>query len=280
LDSVTAMPSYKDRVRDIFEWIQLFGEQETDTITPAQIRAQRDKWLTVGPRTRTRGKERIVEHKPLAASSVNHRLRALENLFTVLWPGTPNPVRHVPEAEEPESLPRALSSELVDALFATLPAGKTTARLHVLRWTGLPAKTLMRLKAADVNLEAGVIYVPGRKKGKGSPSIVLPLLPDAVRAFQEVIAMRAWGEFSTSAMHSLVQRACAKAKLPKISPYQLRHTFATNFLAATKDLRSTQRALNHATLKTTLKYASAAVDPVLAAAFATMADAQKGGNFR
>jgi site-specific recombinase XerD len=101
-----------------------------------------------------------------------------------------------------------------------------------------------------------------------------------VRAFQEVIAMRAWGEFSTSAMHSLVQRACAKAKLPKISPYQLRHTFATNFLAATKDLRSTQRALNHATLKTTLKYASAAVDPVLAAAFATMADAQKGGNFR
>src|SRR5687767_5895563 len=73
LESVTAMTSYKDRVRHSFEWIALFGEQETDTITPAQIRAQRDKWLTVGPRTRTRGKERILEHKPLAASSVDRK---------------------------------------------------------------------------------------------------------------------------------------------------------------------------------------------------------------
>lgn len=275
LETVTAMASYKDRVRHIFEWISLFGEQETDSITPAQIRAQRDRWLTVGPRSRQRGKDRVIEAKPLSASSVNHRLRALENLFTVLWPGAPNPVRQVPEADPPESMPRALSAELIDKLFAVLPPGKTRARLKVLRSIGQPAKTLMRLKPADVDLEAGVIYLPARKKGKGTRGMALPLLPSAVDAFKELIAVRGWGEFSTSGMHSLVQRACTKADLPRITPYQLRHTFGTNFLAATKDLRATQQAMNHSTLKLTMRYAQAAVEPALAAAFATMAESEK-----
>src|SRR5688500_19682445 len=126
----------------------------------------------------------------------------------------------------------------------------------------------MRLKPGDVDLENGVMYLPVRKKGKGTQGVALPLLPQAVEAFQELIAVHGWGEFSTSGMHSLTQRACEKAKLPKITPYQLRHTFGTNFLAATKDLRATQQALNHSTLKLTLRYASGAVEPALAAAFA------------
>lgn len=275
LECVTAMPSYTDRVRHIFEWIALFGDQEADTITPAQIRAQRDRWLTIGPRSRQQGKTRIIEAKPLAASSVNHRLRALENLFTVLWPHSANPVRHVPEADPPETLPRALDATVVEKLFAVLPPGKTRARLQVLRAIGQPAKTLMRLKPADVDLELGVMYLPRRKKGKGKRGIALPLLPSAVEAFKALIEVKGWGEFSTSGMHSLVQRACAKHGLPKVTPYQLRHTFGTNFLAATKDLRATQRAMNHSTLDLTLRYAEAAVEPALAAAFAQMAEAEK-----
>mgnify|MGYP003393012043 CR=1 FL=1 len=275
LESVKAMPTYAERVRQIFEWIGLFGDQESATITPAQIRAQRDRWLTVGPRSRQRGKERIIEAKPLAASSVNHRLRALQNMWTVLWPGTPNPVRQVPEAEEPQIVPRALSASVINAVLAKLPPGKTVARLNVLRWTGMPAKTLMRLKAADVDLKRKLVYLPGRQKGKGTHGAVLPLLPQAVKAFKMLIRENGWGEFSASGMHSLVQKACESADVPRMNPYQLRHTFATNFLLATNDLRATQRALNHSTMKLTERYAHGAVEPAMVAAYAKMAKAQR-----
>jgi integrase len=266
------MPSYADRVRDIFHWIVLFDQQDCDTITPVQIRAQRDRWLTTGPRMRQKGKKKITEHKPLAASTVNHRLRALQNMWTVLWPQQPNPVRQVPEADEPTTVPRAMLPATVQAIFKHLPAhSKSRARLLVMFWTGLPGKTLMRLKREDVDLEAGIIYLPGRKKGAGTHGATLPLLPDAVKAFTELDAVHGWGEFSKSGLRSVFLRACAAAKVSDVTPYHLRHTFATNFLAATKDLRATQKALNHSTAKLTERYAMAAIDPVMLDAYAKMA---------
>lgn len=271
LESVKSLSSYTDRVQHIFEWMVLFGEQQCDTIEPVQIRAQRDRWLTIGPRWRQRGKTRVAEARPLSASSVNHRLRALQNLFTVLWPGLPNPVKDVAEVEEPAPIPRALSPAHVEAALACVPPGKTKARLAVLRWTGFPARTLMRLTPADVDLERRVVYLLGRKKGKGTRSTALPLLPQAVTAFRQLTREDAWGHFSTSAMHSVLARACAAAKVPAFSPYQLRHTFGTEFLLATGDLRATQRALMHSTSKLTERYAQAAVDPAMAAAYKQMA---------
>lgn len=275
LESVKGMPSYTDRVREMFEWVALFGDQDCDTIAAVQIRAQRDRWLTVGPRSRQRGKVRIIEAKPLAASSVNHRLRALRNMWTVLWPGTPNPVKDVPEADEPTPMPRALPAAIINAAFAKLPPGKTKARLNVLRWTGFPAKTLMRLSPADVDLETGLVYLSGRKKGKGTRGTVLPLLPAAIHAFKQIAKADAWGSFSTSGMHSLLERACAAARVPRFTPYQLRHTFGTNFLLATGDLRATQRALTHSTPKLTERYADAALEPALVTAYAKMHRAAK-----
>lgn len=276
LGSVTALITYKQRVQHIHEWIALFGDRETDTIASAEIRAQRDRWLTVGPKTFQRKGKQFQKAVPLSASSVNHRLRALENMWTVLWPGTPNVVRQVPEVQEPEAIPRALDYRVIEAIFAKLPAGKTKARLAVLRWTGIPASTLMRLSPEHVDLTRRLLWLPARKKGQGTRLKTLPLLPDAVKAFQQLAKANAWGAFSTSAMHKLFVAASRAAKIRiAVSPYQLRHTFGTNFLRATNDLRATQRALDHSTSRLTERYALSAVDPALASAFHRMAKATR-----
>lgn len=267
LAAVTAMPTYKERVQHIREWAALFGEQLTATITAVQIRTQRDTWLTVGPRTVYRKGKRVQLQLPLAPNTANKRLRALENLFTVLYPGQPNPVRQVPEAEEREGVIRAIPAGVVARIFAKMHPSPTKARLLVLRWTGLPAKSLMRLEAEDVDLRKRIMVLAGRQKGKGTKGRIMPLLPQAVAAFRELKREHAWGSFSTSAMYRAFKLACEKAGVKGVTPYDLRHTFGTEFLAATGDLRATQRALDHSTPTLTERYSRAALDPALAAAF-------------
>lgn len=277
LATVTALITYSERVLHIHEWIAYFGDQDPRTITAAQIRKRRDTMLMVGPKwvqRKVKGKrEWVALPVPLSAGSVNKRLRALENLFTVLWPGTPNPVRQVPEPEEPAAIRRALPAPLIVKLLAAMPPSKTRARLAVMRWTGLPHKTLGRLTPADVDLVHRRITLPGRKKGQGTRGRTLPLLPAAVTAFREFIRWHAWGLFSASGMHKSVQLACQKIGAPSVTPYQLRHTFGTEFLAATKDLRATQHALDHSTPRLTEAYAQASVDPALVHAYKQMAKA-------
>lgn len=278
LNTVTALHTYKERVLHIHEWTAYFGDQDPRTITSAQIRARRDSLLMVGPKwvQKREGKKIrwVALPLPLSPGSVNKRLRALENLYTVLWPGTPNPVRQVPEANEPSAQPRAIPAGWIPKLLAAMPPSKTKARLMVMRYTGLPHKTLGRLTPADVDLKRHRVTLPGRKKGQGTQGRTLPLLPGAVAAFKEFRKWNAWGAFSASAMYKSVQLACGKIGAPKITPYQFRHTFGTDFLAATKDLRATQHALDHSTPRLTEAYARAAVDPALAFAYKQMAKAQ------
>src|SRR4051812_25987901 len=50
LTSVQGMVGFKDRRRHIREWAALFGERPRAEIQAHEIRAQRDQWLTVGPK--------------------------------------------------------------------------------------------------------------------------------------------------------------------------------------------------------------------------------------
>src|SRR5690349_21074243 len=52
LAAVKALPTYKTRCRDIRLWVDEFGSRRRETIAPHEIRAVRDRWLTVGPRRR------------------------------------------------------------------------------------------------------------------------------------------------------------------------------------------------------------------------------------
>jgi len=294
LEAVRAMPSYKDRARDIGEWIAIFGDAPTADITATPIRTARDQWLTVGPKRIlecvTGEKPRwIAKPLPLSASTVNHRLRALENFFTVL--GKPNPVRDVPEAEEPDHEPRGHTFALALEILSFMPDRTTPkkngthepgslsrVRFEAMLWTGLPAVQLARLKP-DVHIDwiAGTYLPPRRQKGKKSRRArrrqerPRPLLPQAIAALKRFFALEANRHFSSTSLGRSVRRAIRAANVVRAATDQpliplaptvyawTRHTFGTEVFRASKNLKAVQDLMGHADINQSARYAMAAV---------------------
>ena len=251
LKTVRALTTYKERERHIGLWIEAFGTTPRDEITSADIRAVRDRWLT-----EPRGKDQ----PPLSPHTVNLRLRALSNLYTVLdGRRSHNPVREVDEAHEPERGPRDLDYDTIRRILDKLPdvgrapkgdkrpkVSLTKIRLRILAYTGLPAKQLMRLKPEDVDLEHGAVSVPGRGKGRGASAALLPLLPPAIDAFRDLHAAQAFGRFTTSSMWKSFQRAAKSANVSGVRPYDLRHSFLTVVYDITRSLEVVMAFAQHA----------------------------------
>lgn len=283
LKAVAALPDIKNRTYDIGLWVALFGTRRTATIKPHEIRAQRDKWLTIGPKRvynrATRTWDEITA--PLAASTVNHRLRALQNLYTVLDPNGDNPVARVPEADEPDAEDRSLPYDVIETILAAMPdrgsATKDTprptvslskTRLRVMAYTGLTPAALKQLTPADIDLDVPAVRVARRKKGKGAAGGWKPVPVDAIPALQAFMDANAFGPFSRDAVRQAWQRACARLQIPRVRVYDLRHAFASAMLEQTHDLKATQRLLNHADPRTTERYARRAIPAWLSAAVA------------
>lgn len=276
LSRVTAMPSYKDRERHIILWRTLFKGRTRRSIRSDEIRGARDTWLNEG----------------LAASTVNQRLRALSNLWTVLdGRRRPNPVRDVPEAPEPEAPPRAIPYPLVRSILDAMPdrgnaikgqktpdQSKTKARLRVMAWTGLTHSELGRLTRRDWDEVAGTLFVQGRRKGGGGASRTIPLTTEgraAMRAFDDA---NAWGAFQRSALHASFRRACLvvanRRRTPKavrdvllqLRPYDIRHSHATALYRASGDAHAAAIVLGHRSKQTTDRYIKAAVNERVAKA--------------
>jgi integrase len=307
---VRTMPSFTDRERDIRLWVEVFGTRHRASITKIDIQLQRDEWFLHGPRrvfkphTDRHGGQWIDLSGPLAASTVNHRLRALANLYTVLdGRHAPNPARDVPELDEPDGVARALPYSVIEAILAAMPdrgqgkkgesradISKTKARLRMIAYAGVPHASLARLTPDRVSLEGAWIDTGRRKKGKGARTGRRPLTPQGLEALQAFIAADAWGTFSRSAMRKSFSRAvetviaaleqtpdgqelAAQLRRLRARPYDLRHSYVSEVLEKSADFHATQLLADHAALNTTLEYGKHAVNPALRSALAKVSGA-------
>lgn len=323
-----SMTTYAARERDIGLWVGALGSRPWRAITTVEIQTVAEGWRTGGPKmvqrrapgSRTAGARRqatwVPIAAPLSASTVNHRLRALENFYSVMLGSkrANNPVRAVPEYEEPEYQPREIPLAIVVDLLAALPdrgpgergkarggVSKSKARLTVMAWTGLPPAQLMAIRAQDVHPATQSVWIAGRKKGKGTEGQERPLTARGLAAFQELQAAGAFGPFTWSTCYRAWRRACAKVEadltaqrdawlaahpgqeappvpeLSRVRPYDLRHTYATLTLRATHDEGATGALLGHSGRKTTRKYTKGAVPEWLRGATALIDAAQQMG---
>lgn len=281
LKTVRAMPSYKDRARDIKLWIAVFGRRPRALITTRMIDEQLQHWTDEG----------------YAASTVNNRRTALMALFTKLdGRAAANPVREARIYEEPELEARGLPYPLVVRILDAIPAArshshlretkitpvKTRVRLEVMAWTGMRPSQIGRLRPEHVNFEEGW-YVSPRSKKSGKrrrhprPAIRKPLTADAAAALRGFFELQCEGTFSTSSARRLFTRAVADVeraiqkerndptfRLPSgIRPYDLRHSFGTEMLRRTKNLETVAELLDQSTTRMTKRYALGAVADVL-----------------
>ena len=171
------------------------------------------------------------------------------------------------------SLPRSLTEEEVDALLSSPlvsdPLGnRDRTMLEVLYATGLRVSELVNLRQSEVNLDQGVIRIPG----KSGRERTLPLSGAAIQALKgfsgsvrdEILLerqtdylfpTRRGDRMTRQAFWHIIKRYARKAGIAtELSPHTLRHAFATHLLNHGADLRVVQMLLGHSDLSTTQIY--------------------------
>jgi integrase/recombinase XerD len=168
----------------------------------------------------------------------------------------------------PRAVPASLVARLLEACDRSTPLGTRDYAIVLTLWRlGLRNGEVAFLSLDDVGWDAGEILV----HGKGGRSDKLPLPVDVGRALADylerarprrgserrlfLIHRAPYSGLSRSAVVSVVAAACDRAGLDRISPHRLRHSAASDILAAGAGLAEVGQLLRHQAQSTTAIYA-------------------------
>lgn len=218
----------------------------------------------------------------LSASSAARAVVAVRgwHRFAVLEGQAPDdPARAVRPPQQPQRLPKAISTHDVERLLGAASLGdgpvplRDRALLELLYSTGARISEAVGLDVDDLDLTPGRAAV--RLFGKGSKERVVPVGAYAVEAVEAYLvrarpALAAAGRggsavflntrgarLSRQSAWAVLRTAAERAGLPgaaHVSPHTLRHSFATHLLAGGADVRVVQELLGHASVTTTQIY--------------------------
>jgi len=169
------------------------------------------------------------------------------------------------------SLPRALGAETVARLLASCDRATAIGRrdlaiLTLLSRLGLRAGEVARLRLDDIDWRGGELTI----RGKGSTIERLPLPVDVGETLvaylrdgrpssglrEALLPSRAPVKpLSSIAVTAVVRYACDRAGIERVGAHRLRHTIATELLAAGAPLAEIAPVLRHASVSTTAIYA-------------------------
>ncbi|NGT54870.1 tyrosine-type recombinase/integrase [Clostridium perfringens] len=132
--------------------------------------------------------------------------------------------------------------------------------------TGLRLSEMLDLKWKDINLMSGQLKVV---QGKGKKDRILWVNEDMLNILRNwkieqsnkygvvdlVFCSRNKKRLDDKGIRKMIETYSIKAGINKhITPHTLRHTYATDLLRETKNIRLVQKALGHADLSTTMIY--------------------------
>ena len=220
----------------------------------------------------------------LGAATIKRRVAGLKVFFDFMaeesgdlsWP---NPVRFKRHAgKQSKRLPRDLTNEQVEQLWAAITAPRDRAWFALMLRAGLRVGEVVNLKERDL-LTFPTDDQPARLRvcGKGQKERVVLLTADAYAVLQEWIRQRPPSEYdtiflnrrdkplTTSGVEWLLRRYSQPLGI-KVTPHQLRHTFARQLTEGGMPLTSLGKLLGHAQVSTTQIY-TAGADPELAQAY-------------
>jgi site-specific recombinase XerD len=164
-----------------------------------------------------------------------------------------------------ESLPEILSPAEVEQLLAAASSLTHRAIMMAAYGAGLRVSEICALTGPDIDSDRMLIRVRAGKGGTDRYVILSERLLASLRAYWRHARPRGSYLFpsprpgqplSRKAVWHLLRRAAARAGLRKrVTPYLLRHCFATHLLEARTDSRVIQVLLGHRSLRTTARYA-------------------------
>jgi len=212
----------------------------------------------------------------VAARTQARRVSALRQFFLFLLSEnirTDNPVADLATPKLPQTLPKYLTLDEVDALLAAaseLPGVlgvKASAGIEILYASGLRVSELLALPAGALATDATFLLV----KGKGGRERVVPLsnaskqaalnLLSVINCIKPVPKYLFSGRdprmpMTRQGFALLLKQVALRANidLTRLSPHVLRHSFASHLLARGADLRTLQKLLGHSDIATTQIY--------------------------
>lgn len=271
LETVESMETYDDRKRHLERWRDALGaDRPRAEITTADMNLVVERWKKDGFTRMVGGKPKRSDY---GETTLNHYRTALVSLWVALdGKDAPNPARAIKRLRpdvKPLELPSIEDAARVIAAINRDDRKKyrddakerrdgraTRARLNVFLWTGWPWAQIKTLDKARLQREikAGEVTVSRRRKGRGTSTVVMPLLPKAIDALNEFDAADAYGKFSDSSIWKSVRSACARVGVAPFNPYKLRHLFLTTMAEQTGDAIAVNFLGMHTTMKQTERY--------------------------
>ncbi len=282
--SANTLAAYRRDLTRYVEHVERAGRGAVAEVTEADV----EGFLTA---IRTGGDGRAALSASSAARAVVavrgwHRFCVLEGLADA------DPARAVRPPQQPQRLPKAISTHDVERLLDAASLGdgpvplRDRALLELVYSTGARISEAVGLDVDDLDLTEGRAAV--RLFGKGSKERVVPVGAYAVEAVEAYLvrarpALAAAGRAAARAGSSgsavflntrgarlsrqsawaVLRTAAERAGLPgaeHVSPHTLRHSFATHLLAGGADVRVVQELLGHASVTTTQIYTKVTPD--------------------
>jgi site-specific recombinase XerD len=216
--------------------------------------------------------DQFVEHQHQHGRSwatINRRLNALKHFFDVcldqqLIAGNPVKPSHFVRRGRP--LPKALSREQVQRLFARIDHPMDRALFLVMLRCGLRVSEAAQLQLDHLDWEQQALHIV---QGKGRKDRRVYMSPDAVASVQQCVAQhpgaRAQGyvfwnrkrhdrPLSVKAIQKKMERYAKAAGIPA-SCHSLRHTFASNLLEHGAEVVTIRDFLGHSQISSSERYA-------------------------
>src|SRR5712691_4914754 len=206
-------------------------------------------------------------HRGRSWATINRRLNALKHFFDFCLDQQfvgGNPVKPSHFVRRGRPLPKALSREQVQRLFAQIDHPMDRALFLVMLRCGLRVSEAAQLTLEQIDWEQHALHIV---QGKGRKDRRVYMSPDAVASVQQCLEQhpgaqgyvfwnrkRARQPLSVKAIHKKMERY-AKAAGITASCQSLRHTFASNLLEHGAEVVTIRDFLGHSQIASSERYA-------------------------
>ena len=247
-----------------------FGSAPIENITPTII----DEWLSKIARSNTHGERMSSGTLKMARSMLSQIFDYGKKAYNV----STNPVKEstLPATYSNDKRAKMWTIEQFNIFYATLTREMDKTLFLTLYWAGLRIGELLALTPADIypNIivvnktwvepvgEKGYASTPKTKSSNREviiPAFVYQQLQKYISTLDCSLTDRIFPIYSTTPTKQLASR-CETLGLPKISLHTLRHSYASNFIAETKDYVAASAQLGHASPEITLKIYAHKID--------------------
>jgi integrase len=267
LTTVTKRPSYGSAQACLNAWAEAFGDRRRVTISLAEYQAVMDGW------------ERTEDHPDarFAGSTLNHCKDWLVQLYRTLdeCDDADNVATKLRRHAQAPPEPRAIPDDIVDEILNAMLPSIARAYCKVLAHVGMPPARQRRLKPTQLDLKNKTVFLVRRRKGGGTEEKTFSLSRKGVAAFEEFVALNAWGGVTKESIYTCFLRGVAAANrkrakegkplIPPLRPYDLRHTFGAKVYRKTGDIGAAAEMLD-VTLETARRYTLSAIPDRIAKA--------------